>query len=85
MLLLKKKKGFSIPEGIYQGVLVGIYDLGVQQSEKYGNEAHKICLVFELPDAETTFDEKKYANEVKMTWPPDMTKSPTRRRNAFDI
>jgi hypothetical protein len=55
-LIAKKKKGFTIPAGVYHGILVGIYDLGTQYSEKYHKDDLKVAFVFELPDAETSMD-----------------------------
>ena len=55
-LIAKKKKGFTIPAGVYQGILIGIHDLGTQYSEKYHKEDLKVAFVFELPDAETSMD-----------------------------
>lgn len=37
------------PEGIHQGICVGIYDLGEQYSEWYKKTSHKCVLVWELP------------------------------------
>jgi len=55
-LLAQKKRGFTIPEGAYQGILVGVYDLGTQTSEKYQNEAQKVAFIWELPEVDTAFD-----------------------------
>jgi hypothetical protein len=38
---VRRKKGFTIPEGTYQGILFSTYDLRTQTSEKYPNEAEK--------------------------------------------
>lgn len=49
-LRTKKKTSFAVPEGIYDGVLVGIYDLGTQENEMYGKEQEKVLFVWELVD-----------------------------------
>ena len=68
-LRARKKKGFSVQPGVYQAILIGVYDLGTQESERYKNESAKLCLIFELPDAETTMDtpvtlSKLYSNTL---------------------
>jgi hypothetical protein len=51
-LKTKKKTSFAIPEGIYDGVLVGVYDLGTQQNEMFKKEQEKVLFVWELVDDE---------------------------------
>jgi hypothetical protein len=51
MGLYAKSKSYKVVgEGSYVGVCVGIYDIGTQKSEKFGNSQHKIILMFELPE-----------------------------------
>ena len=45
---------FELPEGNYLGILISIYELGTQTSERYKKDDEKVCLIFELPDAEAT-------------------------------
>lgn len=43
--------GFSpIPEGAYTAICYGIVDLGMQYSEQFKKSAHKILIMWELPD-----------------------------------
>jgi hypothetical protein len=53
-LRTKKRNSFSVPEGIYDGVLVGVYDLGTQQNEMFKKEQEEVLFVWELVDEEHT-------------------------------
>ena len=52
--LIVSSKGESniepVPEGLHAGVLVGLYDVGTQYSEKFDNSMRKLVLAFELPE-----------------------------------
>jgi hypothetical protein len=49
-LRTKKKNSFVVPTGIYDGVLVGIYDLGTQENDMYKKEQEKVLFAWELVD-----------------------------------
>lgn len=54
MGLIAKDKGTGdftpIPEGMHHAICYGIYDLGTHFSEKFGKSAHKVLIVWELPE-----------------------------------
>jgi hypothetical protein len=54
MGLIAKDKGSGdftpIPEGMHHAICYGIYDLGTHFSEKFGKSAHKVLIVWELPE-----------------------------------
>jgi len=53
-LVAKKKSSYKVAPGVYDGYLVGVYDLGTQVSEKFNNESHKVLLLWELVDETRT-------------------------------
>jgi len=49
-LIVKAKKEFSpIEDGIYQGVCVGVYELGTQVNKVDGKERVKVLIEWEIP------------------------------------
>jgi len=53
MSLIAKDSGSSapaIPEGMYQAVCYGIFDIGTQHSEKWGVDKHQCVIVWEIPE-----------------------------------
>jgi hypothetical protein len=53
-LKTKKKTSYVVPDGTYDAVLVGIYDLGTQVNEMYKKEQEKVLFVWELIDEDRT-------------------------------
>jgi hypothetical protein len=39
-----------IPEGVFQAVCYGIYDLGTQYNEKWNKTAHRVLITWETPE-----------------------------------
>jgi hypothetical protein len=39
-----------IPEGTYEAVCYSVVDLGTHHNEKFGKDAHKVLVAFEVPD-----------------------------------
>ena len=55
-LIAQKKNKYLFPEGSYQGILVGIYDIGTHYSEKFKKETEQVVFIWELPEAESELD-----------------------------
>ncbi len=54
-----------VDEGLHAGVLVSIYDVGTQYSEKFDNASRKLVLQFELPDL-PPIDAERDGKKVKL-------------------
>ena len=54
MALIAKETGSGdftpIPEGMHHAICYGIYDLGTHFSEKFGKSAHKVLILWEIPN-----------------------------------
>lgn len=52
-LTAKKKEGGNfdpVSQGLHHAICISLYDLGTQYMEKFGKSAHKVLLVWEIPD-----------------------------------
>lgn len=63
MGLMAKKSGDGtdyepIPEGTHHAVCYSIIDLGTQHSQKFDNEAYKVCVTWEIPKERIEIDGK---------------------------
>lgn len=47
-----------ISEGVHLAVCIGVFDLGTQYSRIFDKEAHKILIMWEVPDERIVVDEK---------------------------
>lgn len=54
-----------VPEGLHPGVLVALFDVGTQYSEKFDTAQRKLVLQFELPDL-PTLDAERDGKKVKL-------------------
>lgn len=45
-----------VEEGVFQAVCYGIYDLGTQYSEKWNKSAHRVLIVWEIPEQRIDID-----------------------------
>lgn len=54
MSIIAKSEGENnfqpIPEGVYTAICYGLIDIGMQYSEQFKKSAHKIMIMWELPD-----------------------------------
>jgi hypothetical protein len=58
-LIAREKSGAEIepiPAGVYVAVCYGLIDLGTQYNEKFGKDAHKILVQWEIPEIRGDFE-----------------------------
>lgn len=58
-----EKKREPIADGVYQGVTVGIIDLGTQFNEHFGKSSHQVMIMWEIPELLIEFE--KDGKQVK--------------------
>jgi hypothetical protein len=55
MSLIAKDPGGTnyepVPEGVFQAICYGIYDLGTQYNERWNKTAHRVIVAWEIPDS----------------------------------
>lgn len=46
-----------VSEGMHHGICYGVIDLGTHYNERFGNRAHKIVIIWELPEQRIDIDQ----------------------------
>lgn len=59
-----------IPDGVYQAVCFGLYDLGTQWNAHFEKSAHQVLIIWELPELVISFEK----NGTKITAPRAISK-----------
>jgi hypothetical protein len=76
-LTVKKSGSFldPVPEGLYQAVCYGLYDLGTQFQERFGKSVPKVLIAWELPSERILVEQDGVKKDLPRAISKQYTKS----------
>jgi len=85
MAIIAKQENEStfepIPEGVHRAICYGIIDLGLQYSEKFDKKAHKVQILWELPDETFEQDGEKKPRVISKEYTLSLSEKSTLRKD----
>ena len=80
-LLVKEKKRKTIPPGFYQGVCVGVWDLGTHYNDTFKKSSRNVLLTWELPELTIETDDGDLPMLISKRYNQSLSKKATLRKH----